>query len=104
MIDILAFVLKYKFILIFYLLVALFIALNWKKIERQAKVIFLYRMKFGLKWMDTVAQKFREWVILLGYIGMGAGFVGLVVISYVLIKNLYSLVTEPTAVSGVSLV
>lgn len=104
MVDALAFILKYKFVLLFYLLVVLFVAYNWKKIERQAKIIFLYRMKFGLKWMDAVASRFREWVILFGYIGMGAGFVGLVVISYVLIKNLYSLITQPAAVSGVSLV
>ena len=104
MIDVLAFVLKYKFILIFYLLVILFVAYNWKRIERQAKIIFLFRMKLGLRWMDKYSQKFREWVILFGYIGMGTGFVGLVVISYVLVSNLYSLITQPEAVSGVSLV
>src|SRR3989338_538901 len=104
MIDVLAFILKYKFILIFYLLVILFVAYNWKRIERQAKIIFLFRTKLGLKWMDKYSQKFREWVILFGYIGMGTGFVGLIVISYVLIQNLYSLITRPEAVSGVSLV
>ena len=104
MIDVLAFILKYKFILIFYLIVILFVAYNWKRIERQAKIIFLFRTKLGLKWMDKYSQKFREWVILFGYIGMGTGFVGLVVISYVLVSNLYSLITKPEAVSGVSLV
>ena len=104
MISVLAFLLKYKYILIFYLLVALFIAFNWKRIERQAKIIFLYRTQVGIKWMDRCVDKFREWVILFGYIGMGAGFVGLGVISYVLIQNLYSLITKPAATSGVSLV
>ncbi len=104
MIEALAFVLKYKFVLLFYLFVVLFIAFHWKKIERQAKIIFLYRTKVGLHWMDKYSAKFHEWVILFGYIGMGAGFVGLVVISYVLIHNLYSLITQPEAVSGVSLV
>ncbi len=102
--SILAFALKYKFIILFYLLVVLFLIWKWKNVERQAKIIFLYRMKWGIKWMDMVASKFREWIILFGYIGMGAGFVGLVAISYILIKNLYSLVTQPAAVSGVSLV
>ncbi|MEK6809885.1 MAG: site-2 protease family protein [Nanoarchaeota archaeon] len=104
MIDVLAFILKYKFVLLFYLLVILFIAFRWKRIEKQAKIIFLYRTKFGLRWMDRYSQKFREWVVLFGYIGMGAGFVGLIVISYVLIQNLYSLITTPAAASGVSLV
>ncbi len=104
MVDVLAFLLKYKFILIFYLLVVFFIAYNWKRIERQAKIIFLYRTKLGLRLMDKISQKLREWVILFGYIGMGAGFVGLALISYVLISNLYALITKPEAVSGVSLV
>ncbi len=104
MIDVLSFILRFKFIIIFYLLVIAFIAFNWKRIEKQAKIIFLYRSKFGLRWMDYIAKKFREWVVLFGYIGMGAGFVGLVIISYVLIQNLYSLITKPAAVSGVSLV
>lgn len=102
--SLLALVLKYKFILLFYLLVILFIAFNWKKIERQAKIIFLYRTKLGLKSMDYAAQKFREWIILFGYVGMGTGFVGLVLISYILINNLISLLTQPDAASGVSLV
>ena len=54
--------------------------------------------------MEKVSQKYREWIILLGYIGVGAGYVGLVFISYILIKNLYDLITSPAATSGVSLV
>ena len=61
-------------------------------------------MKWGLKWMDRYAKKFREWIILLGYIGVGAGYVGLVFISYILVKNLYDLIVSPATVSGVSLV
>ena len=56
MVDVLAFILKYKFILIFYLLVVFFIAYNWKKIEKQAKIIFLYRTKLGLRLMDKISQ------------------------------------------------
>lgn len=95
---------KYKYILIFYLVILLLLFIKRKQIDVQGKVIFLYRMKWGLKWMDKVSQKYREWIILFGYIGVGAGFVGLVVISYVLIKNLIDLITNPAAPSGVSLV
>lgn len=102
--NLLVFVLKHKFIFLFYLLVILFITFKWKTIDRQAKIIFLYRTKWGLKFMDHAAQKFREWIVLFGYVGMGAGFVGLVLISYVLINNLISLITQPDAASGVSLV
>jgi membrane-associated protease RseP (regulator of RpoE activity) len=61
-------------------------------------------MKFGLRFIEKFANKFREPTILLGYIGVGAGYVGLIFISYVLIKNLVDLVISPAAVSGVSLV
>lgn len=95
---------EYKYIIAFYLLLALFFFWKRQKVERQAKIILLYRTKWGLQWMEKYAQKFREWIILLGYIGVGAGYVGLVFISYILIKNLYELVTHPAATSGVSLV
>lgn len=104
MVDILSFLYQFKFIILFYVLVVLFLILHRKKLDRQAKIIFLYRTKWGLQWMDKYSKKFREWVILLGYIGVGAGYVGLLVISYVLIKNLVDLVSKPAAVSGVSLV
>jgi membrane-associated protease RseP (regulator of RpoE activity) len=61
-------------------------------------------MKWGLKWMDKYAKKFREWIILWGYIGVGAGFVGLVIISVILIKNLVDYLTAETIVTGASIV
>lgn len=97
-------IIKYKYILIFYLVVIALLYIKRKQIEVQGKIIFLYRMKWGLKWMDKVSSKYREWIILLGYIGVGAGFVGLVIISYVLIKNLIDLIANPATPSGVSLV
>ena len=102
--TILNFVLSHKTIFLFYLVVIILLILNRKKIVTQAKVILLYRMKWGLRWMDKYAKKFREWIILFGYIGVGAGYVGLIIISYILIKNLYDLIVQPAAVSGVSLV
>ncbi len=100
----LAFILKYKFVFLFYLIVIILLIWKRKRLDIQAKVIFLYRMKFGLKFIEKFAQKRRQLVILLGYIGVGAGYLGLIIISYVLIKNLYDLITKPAAVSGVSLV
>jgi len=98
------FVLNHKIIFLFYLVIIILAVISRKKIVTQAKFILLYRTKWGLRWMDKYSQKFREWIILFGYIGVGAGYVGLMVISYVLIKNLYDLIVKPAAVSGVSLV
>lgn len=102
--DLLTFIIKYKFIIIFYIALGLLFYIKRKDVQRQAKIIFLLRTKWGLKWMDKFSSKYREWIILLGYIGVGAGFVGLVLISVILIKNLIDLVTKPAAVNGVSLV
>lgn len=99
-----AWLLEYKFVLLFYALIILLLFLNRKKIEVQAKFIFLYRTKFGLRFMDYCSQKWKEWIILLGYLGVGAGYVGLVFISYALVKNLYDLIFAPAATTGVSLV
>ena len=99
-----AFVLQYKFVFIFYLLIVLFLLFNHKKLEVQAKFIVLYRMKLGLKTMERIAGRFREWVILYGYVGVGAGFVGLIAISYLLIKNLYTFLRVPDTASAASFV
>ncbi len=98
------YILKYKVIIIFYILIILFLVWKRKRLDFQAKIIILYRTKFGLKFIERCVQKFREEIILLGYIGVGAGYIGLVFISYLLLKNLYDLITSPAAVSEVSLV
>ena len=101
---ILSFIVMYKYILIFYLFIILFIVLHRKKIDVQGKIIFLYRTKLGIAWMDKYSTKYREWVILSGYIGIGVGFIGMLFISFFLIKNIYDLIMVPQAASGVSLV
>ena len=54
--------------------------------------------------MDKYAKKHREWVILLGYIAAGTGFIGMAFISFYLLKNLIQYFTADQIVSGASLV
>ncbi len=98
------FLIQYKAIILFYLAIIVFLVLKRKKLDIQAKFIILYRMKWGLRWMDSTARKFREWIVLLGYIGTGLGFVGMLFIIYILFKNLYMVIAQPSAMSSVSLV
>jgi len=102
--SIVTFILKFKYIILFYLAIIIFFYIKRKQLDFQAKIIVLYRMKFGLRFIEKFVNKFREPTILLGYIGVGAGYVGLIFISYILVKNLVDLVIKPSAVSGVSLV
>lgn len=102
--TIVTFLIKYKYILLFYTAIVILLVIKRKKIDVQAKVIFLYRTQFGLSWMDKYSKKFREWIILAGYVGVGAGFIGLIVISIILVKNLVDYFTSDLAVSGAAIV
>jgi len=102
--EILSFLLRYRWVIIFYIGLILFLFWKRKHLAVQAKVIVLYRTLLGIKFIRKMAQKYRQWVILLGYIGVGAAYVGLVLISVLLIMNLYNLFAHPDSTSGVSLV
>lgn len=65
----------------------------------------LWRTKFGLKFMDRVSAKYREFFKLLGYCFIGFGFFGLIFISINIIILLFNLFMAPIKASqGVSLV
>jgi membrane-associated protease RseP (regulator of RpoE activity) len=94
--------LAHKWTLIFYTAVFLFVFFNRKKFDRHFKIVFLYRTKWGLKLMDSIAGKQRELVKLLGYIGLGAGFIGMAIIVGFLFKGVYNLIFVPGAPPTIS--
>lgn len=98
------FLIQYKGVILFYLAIALFVYYNRKKFDVQGKIIFLYRTNFGLKFIDKVSEKYRELIKLLGLVGVGMGFIGLVTISLLLIQNLFGLLFKPEATPGIGLV
>ena len=100
----LTFLTNYWPIIAFYVILILILIWRRKHWDLESKILILYRTKWGLKLIEKIAQRYREWVKLLGYIGIGAGYVGLIGISYILIKNLIDLLVKPQAVSGMSLV
>jgi membrane-associated protease RseP (regulator of RpoE activity) len=99
-----SFITEYKWIILFYLAIAAFIYYNRDKFDIQGKIVFLYRTNFGLKFIDRISEKYRELVKIIGLIGIGAGFIGLVTISIMLIQNLFSLLLNPGATPGIGLV
>ena len=58
--SVLNFLIQYKSIFIFYLAVVIFLIIKRKQLEFQAKIIILYRMKFGLKFIEKCARP--EWI------------------------------------------
>jgi hypothetical protein len=98
------FLAEYKWVIFFYLAIAVFIYINRKKFDIQSNIVFLYRTNFGLKFIDKISEKYREFVKIIGLVGIGAGFMGLVAISFMLIQNLFNLLLKPEATPGVGLV
>jgi len=93
-----------KWVLLFYLILIVIIYANRKKFEFQAKFIAMFKTKLGLKLMDKISQKYREYVKLFGYIGVGIGFIGMLFIFGTLVYLLFGLIVTPETTQGVSLV
>lgn len=93
---------EFKFTLVFYSLVLLAVYLNRKKFDVHGKFVFLYRTKFGINLMDTIANKARGLVKLLGSIGIIAGFAGMAFTFAVVLVLTYKLLLNQPNAAGAS--
>lgn len=96
--------LDYRWTILFYSTIIILLILFRKKFDMQNRFVAMYRTKIGLKLMDRIGVKHSELVKLIAYIGIGIGFVGLIFIVYVLIKNFVGMILVPSAPAAVSLV
>jgi len=94
----------YKWVILFYSAIILLIYIFRNKLDIQHKVMAFYRTKVGLKTMNKLGTKHTEFIKFLGYVGIGAGYIGLFVIVYYMLKNLLMLLSVPTATSAISVV
>lgn len=90
------------FIVLFYIFVLAFFYIKRKNVQVQLKFIFLYKTKLGLKLMDKIARSHTEHVKLFGYIGIGAGFIGMAVMVFFLFQGVYNLFFVPDAPPTIS--
>ncbi len=79
-------------------------ALDTKQIIPYFLYFSMYKTTWGLKLMDSIAKKYRKFMLYVGYFGVIVGFLGMIMISYGLISNIYILFTKPEAQPGVGLV
>lgn len=91
------FLIRNKWILLFYISIFLLVYLNRKKFEIQAKIIAMYRTKFGISTIHKFAGKHSELIKIIGYIGIGIGFIGLITISVFILVSLWNLFFMPNA-------
>src|SRR3989344_1706033 len=94
---------------LFVIALAIFVYIKRKNLETKQVIPYfiyfsMYKTKLGLSLMDSISKKYRKIVMSLGYFGILVGFIGMAIIFYALINNLYTLFTEPEATSGVGLV
>lgn len=95
--------------IVFLILLTIFIIVKRKSMQTQ-KILFpllyfsMYKTKIGLKFMDKFSNKFNKSLKYLGYAGVFFGFLGMVLICFALIQNIYILFTRPEALPGVGLV
>ncbi|MGV8086673.1 MAG: site-2 protease family protein [Candidatus Woesearchaeota archaeon] len=100
----LTFLSSWKFVLFFYIILAIVIYFNRKKFQIESGFILLYKTKFGIEFMDRFAKKHKELLKIVGYVAIGVGFIGMLAISGLLIKGLYDLIFVPAAPPTLSLV
>lgn len=92
-----SFLSEYGLVILFYLSVILLIYFNRKKFYFEGKIIAMYRTKIGLKLMDKIGAKHPKTIKVLGTIGVWVGFIGMILMVYIVIYGLFLLVFRPEA-------
>jgi membrane-associated protease RseP (regulator of RpoE activity) len=95
---------SWKFVLLFYIIVAIIIYFNRKKFQVESGFILLYRTDFGINFINKFSEKHKEFLKIVGYTAIGIGFIGMIAICGLLLKGLYDLIFVPLAPPTLSLV
>lgn len=95
--------------IIFFLLLTIFLYVKRKNLDTKYLVPYvlyfsMYKTKWGIKLMDSMAKKFRRFFAFIGYFGILIGFLGMILICFALSSNVYAIFTKPSAPAGVGLV
>lgn len=100
---------QYISAIVFMFLMLLFLILKRKNITLQ-KIFFpllyfaMYKTKIGIKFMERFAKRFSKILKHVGYFAIFIGFLGMLLITYALVQNVYNLLTKPEAMPGAALV
>ena len=95
-------ILEYKTTILFYSLVFLIVYINRKKFEVHGKLVYLYRTKIGISFMNFMAEKARRLVKLLGYFGIMIGFIGMILTFILILSLTYKLLMNEPGAGGAS--
>jgi membrane-associated protease RseP (regulator of RpoE activity) len=95
-------ILEYKWPIIFYALVFYLVYANRKKFDVHGNFVFLYRTKFGLKLMNSLARNAKAPVKFLGYLGVFIGFAGMILTFILVLVLTYNLLIGDGSSGGAS--
>jgi Zn-dependent protease len=98
------FIVDNKIAIIAYLILFSIIYINRKKFQVEGKIMFLYRTKYGINFINKFAKKYNRLVKILGYVAIVFGVIGMLAICGLAIKGVYELFFVPSAPPTVSLV
>ena len=84
----------------FFLVVYVFYLTNKKKFEVQGKIFFLYRTKFGLKFMDKFSKKSPKLLNVIGIVGVVVGFIGMLFMLFTLVQMTLKFLLQPGSTPG----
>jgi membrane-associated protease RseP (regulator of RpoE activity) len=82
--------------ILFYTFIGLLIYFNRKKFEFQG-IIGMYKTKFGISYMQKMADKYPKTLTVLGTIGIWVGYLGMIAILVMVIYSVYQLIYNPSA-------
>jgi membrane-associated protease RseP (regulator of RpoE activity) len=93
----------YRWVILFYSAVILFVYLNRNKLHKEASLVYLYKTKLGLNLMEKVGRRFRKLVQIGGYVGILVAYAGFIFITFTIIMLAYQVLTQPAETqAGVS--
>jgi hypothetical protein len=95
-------IVEYKTAILFYSLIFLMVYLNRKKFEVHGNFIYLYKTKFGIKFMNLVANKARRLIKIGAYAGVIIGFIGMIFVLFMILSLTYKLILNEPGAGGAS--
>lgn len=93
----------------FLVILAIVLYIKREKLQKQNLIssvvyILMYRTKIGLKFMDNAAKRYPKALKYIGNIGVFIGFLGMILISALIIKGTYDLFFTAGAIPSVGIV
>jgi len=89
------------FLVLFTIAVVIFLYKKRKNLKREMKIMFLYRTKVGIKFIEYIGGKYKRTLGFLKYIIIGLGYILMAGIIYLIGKSVYLYVSNPFLITKI---